>query len=133
MEHLWFRDIDLSEDGERLLVGIGRKGIYLWDLAARRLRRPPLELPDLLDVTGPADGPRLALLTTQHEIRILSWPSGELERSWKVPGVEVAELLLSPDGENLAAGLDDGRILLWDLSGSSPLPGPRTPPRPAGR
>ena len=63
---------------------------------------------DLRPNPKPADPP--------SEVRVYSWPKGELRHTFAGHASRVTALAFAPDGKTLATGSADTTVLLWDLT-----------------
>jgi serine/threonine protein kinase/WD40 repeat protein len=68
-----------------------------------------------LAIAFAADSNRLAVLTDMHAITVVDWPGGELLAETKGIRGRIRCLAISPDGQTLAAGCDQGIIYIWTL------------------
>ena len=113
-----------SPDGQRLTAVTLDRKVLVWDVKARkRLLEIPLDERGASHVRWAPSGKRLVV--AQYRAPILVWDIEAKKQlySWTLgdePGVPYA-LAISPDGKTVAAGagLDDGRIALWNLTDGS--------------
>jgi WD40 repeat protein len=113
-----------TPDGRSLVGGGPGETAYVWDVAAgRKLRSLPEEKPDHHDTAFPGgvqvvgfdpEG-RLLVCLTWSQVRIWDFATG-------TPAREIGDRqhqwhcgALSPDGQTLATGGEDGGIALWDV------------------
>ena len=111
-------DMDFSPDSSLLAASVGAS-IYIWDVSSYEVR----ELTADNDVDFPVvqfspDGLKLATIELPSgAIRIRSVLSGNEESRIDPPqGRKFACLGFNSDGTRLAAGVNDGRIVIWDLT-----------------
>jgi WD40 repeat protein len=112
-------DVVFSPDGKRLAsAGIDGR-IQLWDVATGR----PLGAPlvghgnrEVNDLDFSRDGNYLASAGADHAAVIWDVASHSPIARLEEKGHILFSVAFSPDGKSLAAGLDDGQIILWDLT-----------------
>ncbi len=100
--------------------------VRVWDLSTgRELRTLESDLMSLARFTGndsgvtlSADGAQLLLLTDEPQVRVIDLASGREVSRVKLPGdqIESLQLAFSPDGNLLAAGIQDKRLKFWNLT-----------------
>lgn len=100
--------------------------IRVWDLATgRELRSLESSLQAISSLNGSdggvtlsPDGTQLLIVCEDREIRILELGSGREVRRVNLPSDQIDSLQLSfnPEGHLLAAGIDNKRFKLWDLT-----------------
>jgi WD40 repeat protein len=104
--------LTFSADGKTLVAGTSESRVLRWDLASGRIEQ----------LFGESTGfavhpsrPLVAIATEQNEIPLVDLESGKpLARPLQAPA-PVVEVEFTPDGETLAAGLEDGRVALLEL------------------
>jgi WD40 repeat protein len=116
------RALVFSQQGESL-VSTGQDGeLVVWDVKTKRVRRR-IDI----DITARAlalapDGKALAAAGLGVGVRVFAFPSGKLlaPKAGTAPlnpnSGSTEHLTFSPDGKQLASGLRDGRVYLWDAT-----------------
>ena len=117
--------IAFTPDNRLVTVGDAAR---VWDVSTgRELQTFQSELQAMAGFNGSdggmtisPDGAQLLLLTDNSapEVRVLDLSSGRELRRIKIPGdqIESTQLCFNPDGHILAAGVDNKRLKLWDLT-----------------
>ena len=118
--------VALSPNQKLLSVGgatnLQRGGSELWELEPRRLI---IKLPghqDPLSATQFSPDGSTLFNASAHQIRIWNTQRTLLVRAFDVLDQQVVDLALSPDGQTLAAGLENGTIRLWRWQRGLALP-----------
>ena len=93
----------------------------VWDLESGSSRRISGHSLQINGIHVSRDRRRMATLSRDNRIRVFDFASGELLWSLSAPELLGSRVALSDDGDSLAASLNSGTLLLWDLSGP---PGP---------
>jgi WD40 repeat protein len=95
----------------------------VWELATGQGMTLTHEEPTLFSITFSPDGSRVATVspmeeTAAEEKGIYEWDAvtGELLRMLPANAFALYSVRYSPDGELLAAGVQEGKILVWDTS-----------------
>ena len=104
--------LSFTPDGRALVARTSDSRVLLWDLESGRIQQ----------LIGESDGfavhprrPLVAIATEQEEILLVDLESRKpLAKPLKAPA-PVVQVEFAPDGETLAASLDDDRIALLDL------------------
>jgi WD40 repeat protein len=114
-----------SPDGKTLAagydfsgIGSGTKEVRLWDVASgRQVARIPGYAGDRYrapaDIAFSPDGEILALSGKDNVVRLVKWAAGTEVDCRKGHQDPVTCVAFSPDGIWLAAGAEDGRVILW--------------------
>jgi WD40 repeat protein len=135
------RSVAFSPDGKILASGGYRGTVILWDVATRKPLGEPLDMHKgaVLDLVFSPDGKTLASGSSIDNTVILWDIARRLapKPKWFTLGMlasyapvdsplavhqdSVWSVSFSPDGKTLASGSEDGTVILWDLTGRSPL------------
>lgn len=108
----------------RYLVAHGRKSDYslrpvsLWELSGEG---PPTLKGTWTATAEPqfsSDSSQLLLATTEG-VRLISTATGTVAREFSQPSATVRELQISPDLQTVAAGCDDGQLIVWNAADGS--------------
>ncbi len=114
-----------SPDGTYLLVGDDQESVQVWD---RGLIEKPIigpfkeHLGDVSSVAWSPGGEKFASSSINDfsDTQIIVWrfPSGEKETNFKLQerGVEAKSLSFNPDGQILAVGNYEGKVLFWNTN-----------------
>ncbi len=120
--------IAFSPDGKSIASASRDKTIKLWSPAGENLATLTGHRDAVVGVNFSADGRllvsaswdgtariwRLAPESSQSSITSLSW---QLERTIPVAATKIYGISLSPDGQTMALGVDDGSIQVWTTTG----------------
>src|SRR5262249_50995686 len=108
----------LTRDG-RSLITAGGSAVRQWDPGNAREQVPLLgHTAGLLAVTVAADGLTLATAAEDSTVRLWDIAKGkEKAAPDELAGEKCYSLTFEPDGRRLAAGLESGKMLLWDPQG----------------
>jgi WD40 repeat protein len=114
----------LSPDGGTALVRDLERGFVLWDTkSVQPLALPPISGSNLMIGAVSSDRRQVALSPRLGGIQLFSCdegiltPVGELS----IGSSPVDTLAFSPQGNALASGSEDGRVVLWDTKTRTPL------------
>ena len=119
--------VAFSPDGSRLAIGLENGSIQVWNLLEQGLQRTlQLEGPGAVRrVAFSPDGATLASVWDGGSVDLWSMADGS-RRPWNIAPAKPLSLAFAPDGQLLVVGLDDGtavgNILVWPVSGNTPLP-----------
>ncbi len=106
--------LSISSDNKLLVSGSRDKSVVLWDVANRRPRHELNGHTDTVsDVAISSNGLHVASAATSDSVRIWSVESGKQVKQFAQK--QVVCLAFSPDGQRLVCGLDDGRMVLWNV------------------
>jgi WD40 repeat protein/serine/threonine protein kinase len=112
----------LSPDGTQLATG-GQDGtIVLWSLQGQRLKTIPTGKAGILGLAFDPGGKELA---SASDTRVCLWDlkTGEIRRQLASPEMNViTDVAYQPDGQELAAGTEDGPVLRWNPQTGQALP-----------
>jgi serine/threonine-protein kinase len=97
----------------------GDNSIRIWDVATGQQRAIRSNLPDgCFGLTWCPDGNGLVLSGGTHVFRV---NAETLKEEWDVDAAKnVRSLAISPDGRRVAAGVMDGNVHVWDVTGEKP-------------
>ena len=111
-------EILFTPDGRRM-IGIGRAVVRIWDPESGAQVGADLRRGSYVGVVLSSDGSLLAMGGDSVRLWDLAdvTPRGELT----VPGSEIKVVRFTPDGRRIAAGTNDGKIVLFDLAGRRPI------------
>lgn len=92
-----------------------------WDLSQDALisQIPLPSMPQLASFAS--DSEDLALAFTDHRISVLRLPRGEEVTTFRLNEGDVTALAISPDGSLIAAGDDEGKIIVWNTRTAFPI------------
>ena len=118
---MWFQDqplvsVQFTRDGRRLLLGGPQGFSYLWDLASVGVRSPPFGsgLKRERAVLSP-DEKWVATFSAEVNEPIRLWDAASGRKERELGGAQgVSAIGFSPDSRWLAAGLSEGRVLVWE-------------------
>ena len=115
------RCLAVSPDGRLLAAGADDYCLTVWDLAARRIRMPPLkhERPVLAADFSP-DGKLVASGSEDKTVRLWDTETGQLHGRPLLHRGAVEALAFSPDGKLLASAARDLTVRLWDTATLQP-------------
>ena len=117
----WVLSVSFSSDGQTLASGSDDKTVRLWDVnTGRHLRTLTGHANGVHSVAFSPDGNTLASGSWQ-EVRIWNASTGGHLRTLGHTDL-VRSVSFSPDGETLASANDDGTVLLWEITPTSPEP-----------
>jgi WD40 repeat protein/tRNA A-37 threonylcarbamoyl transferase component Bud32/energy-coupling factor transporter ATP-binding protein EcfA2 len=109
-----FLSAAFTPDGKQL-IAVSRTGIEVHDLA-NGLRRGSIELPRPPSASALSANGDLAAVATGRIVRVYDVPAGTERQQSFEHSARVRALMFSRDLDRLAAGGDDGSVVLWDLS-----------------
>ena len=120
-DDLYWTDVAVSSDGERIAAATESGPIYVWQTAAPADAPIELQNPDgsyAWAVAFVPDSSELLAAGNQGSLWLWSISGADAE---PVPLIELEDLdwravAAAPDGSKLAAANDNGRVFLWDLS-----------------
>jgi len=107
--------VAFSSDGEQLALA-WINTISIWDTdkgAVLRTLEVPLKADDSDSLTFSFNGTQLAL-ARNNTIRILDVDSGTVLQTFEGHASEITAIAFSRDGKQLASGMIDGEIAIWD-------------------
>jgi serine/threonine protein kinase/WD40 repeat protein len=117
----------------QLVLAGDRRSVELRDVAASRTLRTfasPVEGPSVIEARALApDGSHVAAMIrtidglgrVAEEGAVAVWEAGSGRLLRRFPAERPTGLALSPGGELLATGSEDGRIFVWDVAGGEPI------------
>lgn len=107
--------VRFSPDGETLAAGDWGGSVVLWDVATRRQRFDLNAHDAVYSLAWSKDGDLLAA-GTDGGVKLWDPVTGAERDTVPSPDQRrVWEVAFSPDGSELAAALDDGRLILWNV------------------
>jgi WD40 repeat protein len=118
----WLPSLDLSPDGQTLVVGGADKKVRLFEVATGKEVRQ-VGLPDMIGLAAFApDGRSLGVAwwSSQWSIRLLDAATLRERAKLADPNASVRSLAFAPDGKLLASGLTDTTAVFWDVTNTAP-------------
>jgi WD40 repeat protein len=131
LEHRWNATywqplaLTFSADGKRLIAGGYQDPLGLWDVSIPSAPRKVRELSaSVAPAATRARGSELYTTAAgKHALNKWNLLTLKEEGCWRTRSASLVALALADDGRHLAAGLGDGSIEVWDLTGgASPQP-----------
>ena len=114
--HLYVRSVRFSPDGNLLAAAEYRGGVWLWDVATRRLRRKlPSITDDYTQLSFSPDGSRLAAASTwSGTMDVFDVETGHRLASERPAHEQSPNFLAFLDNaERMASASDDGSLCVW--------------------
>jgi WD40 repeat protein len=116
--------LSFSPEGNRLATSGLDDGLgAVWDLSSGQAITLTQDEPNLFSISFSPDGSRVAttapmLETDPDQVGVFVWDatSGESVDMYPIDTICVYVVRYSPDGELLAAGIQEGHVLIWDAS-----------------
>jgi WD40 repeat protein/tRNA A-37 threonylcarbamoyl transferase component Bud32 len=107
------RMLAFAPNGRTLASASWDGTVILWDVAAGLPRLTLRALAEAYSVAFSADG-RQVLAGTRDRVEVWDAATGQARASFPAHAGAVLGLAVSPDGQLLATGGDDGQVRLWD-------------------
>lgn len=110
-----------SPDG-KVIAGCEADEVWLWDVATRALLPP---LPDqgaaLVALAFSPDGETLISADISGSVNVWEWRQARLVQTWRGAQTEIVRLCVHPDGQRIAAIINDG-VIVWNMQGQPLFP-----------
>jgi hypothetical protein len=107
----------VAPDGSLLAAGTGERGVVLWNIVTGKelacLKTSPRKERAEMVAFSPDGRWLAAAIWGKGLIRFWEVPGLTEKTSFPTPGRQVRALVFSPDGRHVAAGTQDGSLILW--------------------
>ncbi|MDW8266024.1 MAG: c-type cytochrome domain-containing protein [Gemmataceae bacterium] len=113
--------VTFTPDGRRALSGGFDHRVIVWDLEKRRPLHIYDDLARYVTAVVPFSDGRRAAVAGGPWVRVVDLETGAELSKLDGHTAPVASVAISPDGQRLLTGSDDGSVRLWNVSGGKPL------------
>ena len=117
------RALSCSNDGRRVGTGGSDNRVFVWDVNGgdRRYRVHHGDGGEGAGVVPASDGRTIAGAGNGGTVKLWSSASGELLRSWTVPGTSIRAVAMDRGGVRLGAVCADGSVHIWSTASGEQL------------
>ncbi len=114
--------VAISEDGERAVTNVGSGSVFIWEIAEDELDQEELSwnFEPVADIALAKDASRLVLIQPGGVFIDWAVEAEDLNDILQEPNTLLVSTALNADGTKAVFGLEDGRILIWDLTNKLP-------------